>query len=535
MKNLQSLLVAVLILFFSSVAAIPDTTHIWYHDDPATTGNMGISLREAYQFAKDKNLNAKEVVVAVIDSGIDTSHVDLTDNLWVNQGEIPHNGIDDDRNGYVDDVHGWNFLGNDDGYCVEGETLEQTRIYRDYKKRFAGKSKKDIAKDERHDFKEWLEIRKAFEKEYQNAQNALKNITLGLKAYDNSVVAIQKHLKKDEFTREDVENIKSDDERLQAAVGFYLFPFGSEMSREDIVSAKEYYEEKVNKRLNVNYNPRTPVGDDVMNINDSLYGNPVLYPEGSNHGTGVSGIIGAIRGNGIGLDGIAPKVKIMMIRVVPGGDEYDKDVALAIRYAVKMGARIINCSFGKDYSPDKNLVDEAVRYAAENDVLIVHASGNDGRNIDKGNNFPTKYLDNPAATAPNWIEVGASDKKVGLGLAADFSNYGKEVDIFAPGVDIFSTNVKSKFGFSDGTSDAAPVVSGVAALLLAYYPELSAIELKSYILQSGTDKGDVVVYLPNDYGKKKKTKFGKLSASGKIVNAYSALKLVYENQQALRE
>ncbi len=535
MKKLQSLITVVFVLIFSTVIAIPDTTHIWYHDDPTATGNMGISLTEAYQFAADKNLKANEVVVAVIDSGIDTAHVDLIGNLWVNKGEIPHNGVDDDKNGYVDDIHGWNFLGNEDGYCVEGETLEQTRIYREYKKRFAGKSKKEIAKEEKQDFKEWLAIKKEFEKERLSAQNALKNITLGLKAYDNSVEMIQKYLKKEEFTREEVESIKSEDERLQAAISFYLFPFGSEMSREDLVSAKEYYEEQVNKRLNVNYNPRKPVDDDVTNINDSLFGNNILYPEGSNHGTGVSGILGAVRGNGIGLDGIAPNVKIMMIRVVPGGDEYDKDVALAIRYAVKMGAKIINCSFGKDYSPNKNFVDEAVRYAAVNDVLIVHASGNDGRNIDKGRNFPTKYLDNPAITADNWIEVGASDKKEGLNLAAEFSNYGKEVDIFAPGVDIFSTNVKSKFGFSDGTSDAAPVVSGVAALLLSYFPELSAIELKSYIMQSGTDKSDVIVYLPNDYGKKKKTKFGKLSASGKIVNAYSALKLVYESQQALRE
>jgi subtilisin family serine protease len=509
---------------------LPDTTFIWYHADPNSSNYAGISLEQSYKFAQEKNLKSTEIVVAVIDSGVDTGHVDLKDNLWTNPNEIPNNGIDDDKNGYIDDIHGWNFPGNSNGFSVEGETLELTRLYRQYKAKFGNKTSKQIKPEDQVNYKEWIIVKKDFEQKRKDAITSYENLNAALKYYDKCVIILSDHLKNSNFTRDDVMNITTNKESLNNAKNFYLFPFGREMTRAQIASALEYYDGLANKKLNVLYDPRAKVGDNPRDINDSLIGNTNIYPEGSNHGTGVSGIIGAVRDNGIGLNGIAPNVKIMVIRVVPGGDEYDKDVALGIRYAVKMGARIINCSFGKDYSPEKNFVDDAVRFAAEKDVLIVHACGNDAVNIDIGPNFPTKYLSNPTETAPNWIEVAASNKQADDSLVAEFSNYGLEVDIFAPGVDIFSTAVKSSFDSSDGTSDAAPVVTGVAALVLSYYPNLSSAELKAIIIESGTDYSKVKVLRPSESSKRKKTKFAKLSSSGKVVNAFSALKLAYERK-----
>lgn len=534
MKKLITHIFAIIIIISVNIQKISaqenpaDSNFVWYHFDNQSTDYAGISLNKAYDFAMQKGLKSKEIIVAVIDSGIDTSHVDLKDNLWVNPSEIAYNRIDDDHNGYIDDIHGWDFPANANGYCVEGETLELTRLYRQYKKEFNDKSASEIPADKKEAYKEWLIVKKDFEQQRKLAVSNYAALSSGLKYYDKCVQKLAEYFENANFTKEDVKNIRSGSESLLNARSFYLKPFGKDMSREDIVSSLSYWDDEANKRLNVLYDPRAKVGDDVTNINDSLIGNNNLYPEGSNHGTGVSGIIAAVRNNGVGFDGIATNVKIMLIRVVPGGDEYDKDVALAIRYAVKMGARIINCSFGKDYSPNKEFVDNAVRFAAANDVLIIHASGNDAKNIDKFPNFPTKYLKSPEETAWNWIEVGASNMHANHSLAADFSNYGKEVDIFAPGVDIYSTKVKSKFGTSSGTSDAAPVVTGIATLVLSYFPNLTAAQLKSIVLDSGTDYRKMKVLQPSESGKRKKTRFSKLSSTGKVVNAYTALKLAFE-------
>ncbi len=245
------------------------------------------------------------------------------------------------------------------------------------------------------------------------------------------------------------------------------------------------------------------------------------------HGTHVAGIIGAVRGNGVGVDGIAPAVKFMMIRTVPDGDERDKDVANAIRYAVDNGAKIISMSFGKAYSPYKAAVDDPVRYADAKGVLMVHAAGNDGADLAKGKNFPTPaYLG--GGHPVNWLEVGASSWKGGDELAASFSNYGQnEVDVFAPGVDILSTVPGNQYERDSGTSMAAPVVSGLAALIMDYYPNLSASDVRKIIVAS-VSKYDQTVNRPGDDKDKVRVPFGTLSVSGGIVNAYNALKMAEE-------
>jgi subtilisin family serine protease len=293
--------------------------------------------------------------------------------------------------------------------------------------------------------------------------------------------------------------------------------------KEQIKGGLEHFEGSTKYHLNIDFDPRNKVGDNPNDATERFYGcNRVSGPKGD-HGTHVAGIIAAARNNNIGMNGVADNVKIMVLRVVPDGDERDKDIANAIRYAADNGAKIINMSFGKGFSPQKNVVDEAVEYAVQKGVLLVHAAGNDNNNIDTTNNFPRAiYLNNSVASS--WLEVGASNWKSGKNIPADFSNYGKQtVDVFAPGVDIYSCIPESKYASFNGTSMASPVTAGVAALIWSYYPQLNAVQVKDIIMKSVVPvKGKVLIP-----GTKKKIKMTELCKTGGIVNAYQAIKLAY--------
>ncbi len=500
----------------------------WYHWDHAKLGVAGISLKETYDFLREKNRKSKTVIVAIIDSGADTAHIDLKDNLWTNPGEIPYNGIDDDKNGYVDDIHGWNFIGGSSGENVNGDSWEKTRYYGRLKAKFGEKTKKEISKEDAKDWALWEEVKTDYENELLQTAQELSYIQQLLKGFEAIEDVLTDFFDSSEFTLDQVKEINSTDEKVLEAKRLYVSLTEGGLSKKDLQKWFDDYNSTLQVKLNPDNNTRLIVGDDVTNIKDSLYGNNDVKAETSSHGTSVSGIVGAVRGNGEGIDGIADNVKLMIIRVVPGGDERDKDVALGIRYAVKMGAQIINCSFGKDYSPNKEFVDDAARFAEKNNVLIVHAAGNDSKDIDEGKNFPTaKYLDGNSCST--WLEVGASSQEVGIGLNADFSNYGKvSVDLFAPGVDIYTLNPGNAYGSSDGTSVASPVAAGVAALILSYYPNLTAVQLKKILMDSSVkySKQQTVVYTGN--GKTKKKKFGDLSKTGGIVNALNAAKMAEE-------
>ena len=529
MKNLLSLSLLLSFVFlnlnlFAQEANEEKTVNYpqWSHGDIVTDTVVGISLDQAYAFAKEHNKISKQVIVAIIDSGVDTAHEDLADNLWVNPKEIPFNGIDDDENGYVDDVHGWNFIGGADGKNVDGDTWELTRLYRVYKKRFGVKTKKEVSKEDQADFAEWQRVKKDYAKQRTEAEEVVENYNLYLGAIENSNKVLNEYLGEG-FTKEDVEAIKTDDDQVKWAMQMYEYFEGDP---EPIKEGLKYYNELLSKKLNPFFFTRDIVGDDVNDINDIHYGNNDYTAGTSSHGTGVAGIVGAVRDNGIGIQGIVENVRIMVVRVVPGGDERDKDVALGIRYAVDNGAQIINGSFGKSYSPHKEFVDSAIRYAERHGVLIIHAAGNSAENNDVVTHFPTSEYAK-GKTVNNWIDVGASSKNLGLSLPASFSNYGrKTVDIFAPGVNIRSTSPKNKYGVSSGTSDASPVVTGVAALVLSYYPNLTAVQLKEVILESSRKYPKEKVSLPGD--DKKTTKFKKLCTTAGVVNAYEAMKLAEE-------
>ena len=508
-----------------SKEAIPKN---WYQLDKATTGYYGISLDKAYGFVKTKNLKSKQVVVAVIDSGIDTLHEDLKPILWTNPKEIPGNGIDDDNNGYIDDVHGWNFLGGKDGRNVKEDSYEGARVYTTLKAKY-GNDIPDEAAITPANKAEVEMYKKAKQKIVGDVDQSevafLKQILPGFLKGD-SVIA--KELGKEEYNCTDLEKYTSTDANARRTKSFLLqlckTNSSDELTNKQIIDELEGDIRKADAADNAPKEYRKEiVQDDETNINDRFYGNTDIMASTPFHGTHCSGIIAGVRNNDKGINGIADNVRIMMVRAVPDGDEHDKDIANAIRYAVDNGAQIVSMSFGKEFSPNKSWVDDAVKYAETKGVLMVQAAGNDAKDVDTSDNFPTPiYLDN-GQKATNWITVGASGDPKNGGITASFSNYGKkEVDVFAPGVQIYSTIPGGKnYGHASGTSMACPVVAGTAAFLLEYYPKLSAKQLK-YIIEKSAVAPDVEVNIP---GTSDKTKLSELSKSGGLLNAYEAIKL----------
>jgi len=493
----------------------------WAHADLATDTIPGISLDKAYQFLEGKT--GVTVVVAVIDSGIDIEHEDLKDVLWTNPNEIAGNKIDDDKNGYVDDVYGWNFLG---GNGVDApEQLEITRIVAKMNPRFEGKTADNISADEKADFEKYQEYLKAFE---ASSGRHFKTMDRLEKIGENFNV-VKKLLGKDSFTIEDLETVETEDEKLKAQVGDIIGLMGRGLDEKAYL---EYFAtQKRNKNFDFDFDGRSIVGDNPTDFTDVNYGNKFVIgsKEIESHGTHVSGIILATRNNGIGLNGVANNAKLMSVRAVPDGDERDKDVALAIRYAVDNGAKVINMSFGKSFSPYRHWVFDAIKYAEKHDVLLVHAAGNSSKDIDVKDNWPNDSVDKINEIADNVLTVGAMSVNYNKDMPATFSNYGKlNVDVFAPGVQIYSTIPQDKYAKYSGTSMASPEVAGIATLVRSYYPQLSASQVKHIIMNSGTEL-DMEVLLPGSKSKDnpngKMVNFSELSISGKVANAYNALVL----------
>ena len=487
----------------------------WAHADLVTDSIPGMSLDKAYQFIEGKK--STTVIVGVIDSGIDIEHEDLKDVLWVNTKEIAGNEIDDDKNGYVDDIYGWNFLGGNG--VAAPEQLEITRLFAKYNEKFEGKSKEEIAAEDKAAFEQYEIYLKAYNASSGKYFQTMERLTQLNDMFNNII----KYLGKDDFTLEDLQAIKSDDPKLQEEVNGAIGLYGRGATYKDF---KEYYNSQAkNKNYDLDFDGRAIVGDNPEDITDLVYGNAFVIGsvDDESHGTHVSGIILANRTNNIGMKGVANNAKLMSVRAVPDGDERDKDVALAIRYAVDNGAKVINMSFGKSWSPNPEWVFDAFKYAEKNDVLLVHAAGNDSKNIDVSENWPNDTMDKVNEIVDNVITVGAMSSNYDENLPATFSNYGlKNVDVFAPGVQIYSTVPKNEYAKYNGTSMASPEVAGVATLIRSYYPELSASQVKHIIMNSGTAI-NMDVLVPGKDGEK--ANFGTLSISGKVLNAYNALVL----------
>jgi subtilisin family serine protease len=510
-----------------STADSLDKTYLnWYNLDPKTDHVQGASVNRAYNELLKSKAPVEKIVVAVIDGGVDINHDDLKGKIWTNKNEIPGNGIDDDNNGYIDDMNGWNFLGNAKGENIDYENFEFARLLKKYEPVFRNVENGDtLSSGQQNNYALYLRCREEFEtktSEYEGMESMVNTFEISLFKADS---ILKQYFQKEVFTYDEVNKIKSAPDAVKRSKTFYRFIYKNGFTPEFLGEMREYTNSNLKYHLDTAFTPRDIISDNTEDISDKYYGNNDVKGALSEHGTFVSGIIAANRSNGFGTDGIADNVEIMSVRTVPDGDERDKDVALAIRYAVDNGARIINMSFGKDFSPQKQFVDEAIQYAEDHNVLLVHAAGNDSKDIDYQENYPTRNT-NDQHTVGTWLEVGASANKADKALCGSFSNYGKkEVDLFAPGVNVTSLNPENTYLMGDGTSYSSPVVAGVAALILSYYPKLSAVQLKEIIMNSVTQYKNKKVYLPIETGKPQKVLFSGLSVTGGVVNAYQALKL----------
>lgn len=486
----------------------------WYNGK-----SPGMNTEKAYSALK--NRKSTTVIVAVIDSGIDLEHKDLKGKIWVNEDEIPNNGIDDDHNGYIDDIHGWNFLGAANGENQQYARLEKTRLLAQLDEKYKGKESSQIPTSERSDYDLYKKLRKEIAEERESNKKTLERYEQ-LKELFPKLKAMVVEKLGENFTMKEVDAWQPADEKEGQLKGFATAIAMGELSEEQIEEGIAYLSASVNYQLNPEYNDRAMIGDNPHDFNDTRYGNSDVEGPDALHGTHVGGIIGACRGNGLGGDGVAENIKLMSLRAVPDGDEQDKDIALAIRYAVDNGAMVINMSFGKGYSMHQKEVYEALAYADSKGVLLIHAAGNDNADVDHTENYPTSAYSFQKAKLGHFLTIGASTRFPKGELAATFSNYGQtKVDVFAPGFEIYSTVPQSDYKKLQGTSMAAPMVAGVAALLKSYFPELTMLQIKEAILSSAKSYKGTNQTLP---GSEAKVDFATLSVTGAVVDVNAAVK-----------
>jgi len=535
MNFLKSLLFTSLLILPYLVFSQPDKPKSnWQNLDLLEDGIPGMSTEKAYkELLNDKK--GKPVVVAVIDGGVDTKHEDLVNKMWVNTVEVRNDSIDNDQNGYVDDIYGWNFIGNANGVNVQYDNMEVLRLIRElHPKYISVLPTTPLSEEERREFIAYQMMNTDYMSKLQIAQLTERAI----KAFKSQVDSIVNKIGSESPKKIDFKKYKPRNKmegRTLSMINKGMEEEG-DFSKfyEELIEGVKHYEAEVNYHLNMDYDPRKIVGDDYENGKERIYGNADVKGPDALHGTHVAGIIAADRNNEVGVKGVADNAKIMAIRVVPDGDERDKDVANAIYYAVDNGARVINMSFGKPYVKDKQLVDSAIRYAVLQNVLIVHAAGNEGEDNDVTPNYPNRnYVDSLGSnkgTAENWIEVGATGWRYDASLVTEFSNYGRRsVDVFAPGLDINSTIPDSKYKVEQGTSMAAPMVSGLAALIWSYYPSFKAADVKKIILESVMKPTHKVKIVQEK--SRRKVLMSEISVTGGIVNVYNALKLAEERSK----
>ena len=530
-----------LIIFFSifiSFISWGQSAKNWHWKDYEKDRVHGISLQKAYQLLATYAISPSPIIVAVIDGGIDTNQVDLKKILWTNSAEIPNNHLDDDHNGYIDDVHGWNFLGGADGRNIDKADAEKTRIYHQFKSQFENKIVDTLTLNniQKKQFAIWQEVSKEMEFSDQDAGN-LQYIGMAMNALKKIGSTIIKDMGDSNFSANTLAPYQPIGRiALEAKAAFLrtvnVLGIDKEITFPEIINdLKEYIEGKerlANAKQTSLSNLRADIiKDQYSNFSDSYYGNNDITGPNAKHGTHVAGLVASFPDSSWLVDKLYPPIKIMAIRAVPDGDEYDKDIALSIRYAVNNGAKIINMSFGKSYSPEQIWVDSAIRYAAEKDVLIIHSAGNEFYNLDQKKVYPNPYSSTFNDSAKNILTVAASsDTLVGENILTDFSNYGpKAVDVLSPGNKIYSTLPgKNNHGFLSGTSMASPIVSNIAALIRSYFPQLTAIQVKEILIQSVWQPTDKNLSYPIPQHEVSK-KMEEISKAGGIVNAANAIEL----------
>lgn len=509
----------------------------WYHKDFSATKIYGVNTQNAYKFLESKGLKPKTVVVGVVDSGVEVDHPGLVKNMWKNPNEVPNNGKDDDGNGYVDDIYGWSFIGGKTG-DVDVDNLEVTRVVRQYKPLFEGDNSETNKANQAkmpNEFSLYLKSKDLFNKKSVEAKQQFSFYS----EFAKVIPSVAATLNGKTLTKENLDAIKptTQEEARNLAILTQVAQDPSMQGKsqkeveaflnKEIKDALDYFEPQATKQYNLDFDPRSIVGDNYQNKTEKFYGNNHYEGPDAEHGTHVSGIIaGYPQGKEIQY-GVAYKVaKIMTVRAVPNGDERDKDIANAIRYAVDNGAKVINMSFGKPVSPEKELVWDAFKYAQDKGVLLVHAAGNDNEDIEVNDNFPTNFKsqkdEKPFIT--NMITVGASTNNSEF-LRASFSNFNKKmVDVFAPGDKIYSNVPDAKYEYLQGTSMASPVVAGASAVLLAYMPNLTPSQVIESLVKTA-NKSEVNAMLPTNNN----NRFDLISQSGGVIDLYKAAQYAYTN------
>ncbi|HEY5462130.1 MAG TPA: S8 family serine peptidase [Hanamia sp.] len=522
--------------------------HDWWQADPQKDSLPGISLDEAYNYLKGRK--SKPVIVAIIDDCIDTSHEDLKNILWTNKKEIAGNGIDDDKNGYVDDVHGWCFVCGKNNTSQNDEAPDGVRTYITWRKQFENIDTSTLTGSLKIEYSMYQLSKKKVFAEYKKMADSYQLITLA-KAMRVDTFHFMQYLNnlsvryKDTIlynipfatipfstSYDSLENIfwsvfnEKRKEDAQAATLEYLIGFMKALDGE-----KYFFETMIgiDNLYDTTKNYRMVEGDDDNDFK-TIYGAPTIKVPGHSdwHATLIAGIIAANRQNNIGIKGIADNVLLMPVVIGKEAPSRDKDIVFAIHYAVDNGASIINLSMGGTpaYSEHVKEIMEAFDYASRHGVLFVNCAGNDGVNMD--NEIYNLGQGSNGKDHDDYIRVGATTTLLNDSLVSVFSNFGgKTVDLFAPGTAIYSTTPGNKYDFGNGTSFATPVVVGVAALLKSYFPSLTAKQLKEILVKS-VYKPDIMVITPYNSGIKNKIPFSTMSKSGGIVNAYNAVKLADE-------
>ncbi len=504
----------------------------WYHKDIIEDTIPGISLDKAYR-ELIKNKKGKEVIVAIIDTKLDIHHEDIKQQIWINTNEIADNGIDDDKNGYIDDINGWNFLGNQSGEDIVYSNFESMRIIRKYDSIFSATSEEENIEGEyKEQYSLYKKAKELRELELNQIEKDKKYGKFLFETYPKSKKALQKFFPNENYTITQLDSLYNTYKKdsILGPLIYYMADYKKyKLSPKWINNYQKSVESRIKTSLNFEYDERIIIGDTPENLENIKYGNNKVWNDSLpfQHAIKVAGVLAADSNNNKGIKGVFNTVKIMSLCVASsGGDEHDKDIALAIRYAVDNGAKIINMSFGKPLSMYREWVEDAIRYAESKDVLIVCSAGNDNKEIDQENShFPNDYTDNGVEISNNLVKVGATTYTLNKNFKAYFSNYSaKNVDVFAPGHEIYTTIYNNEYGFISGTSLAAPIVSGVAALLMSHYPDLKASQIKEILMKSGVSY-NIDVEIKQEDGTKKPIPFSQLSKSGKVVNAYNALVL----------
>ena len=520
-----------LFLYSYSLFAWGQDARFWHWKDLEKDGVHGVSLFKAQQLLTDLKLKPTPIIIAVLDGGIDTAHLQIKPQLWKNPKEIPGNALDDDKNGYIDDVYGWNFLGNAAGQNINKASDEKSRIYHRYKNEFKQDKIDSVSWDakKKQDFYTWQQAAAEIVFSEDDAAN-LSFIKMARNAVVKMGLILIKEIEDTNFTTEQLETyqpigkLTADTKisylRTMQALGIDRI-IGHHSIVEDL---NEYISGKDQSAISIDTPPedlrKKITQDQYENFKDQYYGNNNITGPNAKHGTHVAGLAAGIVDTNFTKSNFSNPIQIMGVRVVPDGDEYDKDVALGIRYAVNNGAKVINMSFGKSFSPEQAWVDSAIRYAASKDVLIIHSAGNESYDLNNKSVYPSPYSNVFKDKASNMITVGASsDPVIAESVLTDFSNFGnKIVDVLSPGNKIFSSLPNQQYGFLNGTSMSAPIISHIAGLVRAYFPKLSATEVKAILLQSNWKPNDPNTLYPIPQ-KDQSKKLNEISAAGGIINA----------------